>query len=1083
MSDLLITGSNAVRNSQLALNVVSNNIANVNTEGYVKQSLNYAETPSAVVGAVSIGTGAIADGISRAYDGLIEGALRSSESDLVAKEALLEYTNKLIDFLGDEEASLLPALGDFFDNVRGLANDASSTVRRDQLLASGGSLASRFNGIAAQLESFSTDSREALEDKVAQANELINELALVNKKLIRVQELSKQPPELLNLRDRLLRDLAGFVKTSVVEKANGSFELSIGSVDKVLVDKNGAGQLEVRFSRGDLQKLEIFQSSSSGESRINSPGGQLAGVLDFRDRILAPVSAGLEGVAASFLKNINAIHSNGVDLLGNTGKDLFMARPSFQFEYPDKSGRLQIVIEGDPNQHASNAYRAEFDNAKNMWKVRSSSGEVFLAHRDDASIEVDGLRISISGEAQDGDIVNITKESNIAANIKLSIEDHRLIAASGSHGLVAFDSNTGASSASLEIDRSDVKGSQPALAKLIENNLYAREGVSFQHSLDDAAFAIKAGEKDVKLRFDGQQLDSSELQVFTRGGVHLFGKKLEGPVAERILHEGNSFYQGVTYNDSYLNGGASEIRVDIANLSRTDGKLNINGELISTGLPVPSALEIVNLVNQVSETTGVVAEIENGKTLVLRNEAGKEGNQIDLGDESGLLTNVAGVAVPEDYLNNGWRAGVFSNASFNTAESGQRYLRQEAMFLGESIQNAINTTGNQIDFIGPGAMNLNGHALGALTLEADQVFSSQVAVDWLNTNIAEFELPLSAGLVTTVTINPDELTGLGGEIEINGVLIGQQQPFLDLREMASAINAAVDASGVEASVGLDGALTLRNSDAANRDAAILIGDASTAVPDRTGVYSSALEIVYDRGVGDDTEYEISLTLGQTGGFADFAKLGLKPVVELKGDLEEDLIVFVSGAEGGISRVSAEYSETTPNNNYLMDRSLRLEFTENDKYRFLDEKTGTVLTQGSYEPDTRLEFNGLMIEISGVPTTGDQFLISPLARGQGDTSTLARMSSLESAKIFEDSQSLQDGYLSVLGKAGSLSNQARVAREAYSVLKDQAEERREGLSGVNLDEEAGSLIRFQQSYQASARLVRTANELFDTIVRL
>ena len=72
MSDLLITGSNAVRNSQLALNVVSNNIANVNTEGYVKQSVNYAETPSAVVGALSIGTGAIADGISRAYDSLIE---------------------------------------------------------------------------------------------------------------------------------------------------------------------------------------------------------------------------------------------------------------------------------------------------------------------------------------------------------------------------------------------------------------------------------------------------------------------------------------------------------------------------------------------------------------------------------------------------------------------------------------------------------------------------------------------------------------------------------------------------------------------------------------------------------------------------------------------------------------------------------------------------------------------------------------------------------------------------------------------------------------------------------------------------
>ena len=52
-----------------------------------------------------------------------------------------------------------------------------------------------------------------------------------------------------------------------------------------------------------------------------------------------------------------------------------------------------------------------------------------------------------------------------------------------------------------------------------------------------------------------------------------------------------------------------------------------------------------------------------------------------------------------------------------------------------------------------------------------------------------------------------------------------------------------------------------------------------------------------------------------------------------------------------------------------------------------------------------------------------------------------------------------------------------------VLKDQAVENRESLAGVNLDEEAASLIRFQQSYQASARLVQTANELFETIVRL
>ena len=94
-----------------------------------------------------------------------------------------------------------------------------------------------------------------------------------------------------------------------------------------------------------------------------------------------------------------------------------------------------------------------------------------------------------------------------------------------------------------------------------------------------------------------------------------------------------------------------------------------------------------------------------------------------------------------------------------------------------------------------------------------------------------------------------------------------------------------------------------------------------------------------------------------------------------------------------------------------------------------------------------------------------------------------MSQLEEADIFDGDQTLQQGYLSLLNKAGTISKQADVARQALEVLKDQAVESRESLAGVNLDEEAASLIRFQQSYQASARLVQTANELFETIVRL
>ena len=81
MTDLLSIGSSAVKNSQLALTVVSNNIANVNTEGYVKQSLSEENTPASL-GRFSIGSGATADGIRRAYDGLVENSVRAAKAIL-----------------------------------------------------------------------------------------------------------------------------------------------------------------------------------------------------------------------------------------------------------------------------------------------------------------------------------------------------------------------------------------------------------------------------------------------------------------------------------------------------------------------------------------------------------------------------------------------------------------------------------------------------------------------------------------------------------------------------------------------------------------------------------------------------------------------------------------------------------------------------------------------------------------------------------------------------------------------------------------------------------------------------------------
>ena len=255
------------------------------------------------------------------------------------------------------------------------------------------------------------------------------------------------------------------------------------------------------------------------------------------------------------------------------------------------------------------------------------------------------------------------------------------------------------------------------------------------------------------------------------------------------------------------------------------------------------------------------------------------------------------------------------------------------------------------------------------------------------------------------------------------------------------------------------------------------------MPNIYGVQNPSLSIELNEDQDSIGDMGISLTLGAKGLASDMEKLGLVPIFDLRGSIEEDLLFYVSGESGDSAVVSAEFEGAPRNVTKAPEPNLILEFSEDDIYRIIDKATETTLAEREFHANEVINYQGLEITLTGVPSQGDRFEISPRVGGQGDTANLSKMVELEKAELFEGSYSLGDRYLSLLSKAGTISKQAEVAADAYQVLRDQAVTRRETLSGVNLDEEASNLIRFQQSYQASARLVRTASELFDTIVRL
>ena len=226
-----------------------------------------------------------------------------------------------------------------------------------------------------------------------------------------------------------------------------------------------------------------------------------------------------------------------------------------------------------------------------------------------------------------------------------------------------------------------------------------------------------------------------------------------------------------------------------------------------------------------------------------------------------------------------------------------------------------------------------------------------------------------------------------------------------------------------------------------------------------------------------------MTLSATGSTTDLAKLGLDTTVNIGGQLKEDLIIFSTGTTGNSAKLSAGYTKGVADSLQLRSNTLDIEFISDAEYTITDKTTNTIVAQRSYTAGQVIQYQNLQVTLSGTPKSGDKFQIDNNQKGFGSNENIVRLSNLESAKLLGNDETFHESYLNLINLAGSTARQATVTKEALQVVYDQAFESRDQIAGVNLDEEAANLIRFQQAYQASARLVQTANELFDTIVRL
>jgi len=1138
MSDILGIASGAVSAYQRMLSTVSNNIANVSTDGYSRQSASLEANLPAKTGASYIGTGVMFSAVKRAYDEFADSNLRKSTSDLMGQEPMVTYSQRVIDIMGDKSIGLNSALDTFFGAALNLSADPASTVQRSAFLRAAEGLASRFSELSGQLSLVGDETGQSIQSDVGQLNSLTNQLALVNVQLSKEAESKSQPAELLDRRDLLLRQMSEFAAVKTKFSPSGVVSVSLGSsiLQSVVVDGTTARPIGIDTSNGKLSFVLDPYGDAQPVENINS--GKLGGMSRFIKQILDPAHDNLDSLARVVVDQINQIQRAGVDGYGQMGQDLFSVDP----KATHLAAGLSVAL-SDPLRIATGAKFRVSEDPQNAGNVRASVG---YTPSDSATLisnpglvnnpSLDaGLAVRISPDEGYQLVTDVAPGASSPTffldgasgdqQLQVMTADGRHLAGSAlslASQLMLIDQRNGYPQGTQYSDRylnqSDAKGFQGLSvfygikAHVTSEQMLDAEGNPLARSTQPAtadgdrvlrpmsSYTIPAN----AFKINGVSWPNESLAVpGTAPGsesepdiAQLLASNIEGLEIPGVHAQA---YNVAEFPASALKFGA-DLRLNGVDISGADSPIASEAKPVTD---LKSLIERINLFTESGEAfdgTGVVASMGARGQLVLTNTAARAGQDISISVGEGSV-NALGLAQDTTLagkvrLTRDLEDPLTSTLKIELGEKGSEVLlHHTGLALGSYaplmlLQHPAVLEGGRIPLpvqlatIEAGSLVLNKVALPKLELKGDEEDPAQAMADWINgANVPD----VSAVAYNEIHLNPRKIDFSKG-LYINGARI---TGFTDVPSLIQAIEATSEDEGlgIHARVDQRGQLIIEN-DPSHHGTSIVISGAAGESPSgvnalgiKSQTYAGMLRIT--REISDPNRSDLELGFGAGGKPSQLAALGLRTGAYIQGQVTDTLKVFVVGA-GTNSSVSASFAgEPLDMSAKLRAQSLSVRFTAADRYEIVDTKTGAQLADRFYQANGQpvtVQYQGLTVTLTSNPKVGDTFNIDGNQNGLGDNQNMMDMVELSRQKVVGN-KTLGDAYIDQVNSVGSYAQQAKITQDALKVVNDQAIASRDKVSGVNLDQEAADLIRFQQAYQAAAKAMQISSQLFDSIIQV
>jgi len=416
MSSIINNGLSGLRSHQTALATTAHNISNANSEGYSRQITEFAANPAVNLGDMSVGSGVTISGITRVMDGFVIEQVRENTITYSQVEMYHSNASAIDSLIADQSTGVIPTVEQFFSSLQDASSDPASLPLRQVVLSESEVMVGRFNVLYDQLDDINTLTNQQMTTLTTDINVLAVSISDINRAIAENSggTAGSQPNDLLDKRDEAIKELSSLVGVDVINQGDGSVSLTIGTGQPLVVGTT-VRQLGVQTGDMDASKLEVVFLDQGGESGAviskQLSGGQLGGLLEFRDDILQPSFRELGRVALAMAETVNDEHRQGMDFEGDINNDFFTdindrvaatqrVSPSSQ-NRPPADQVLSVTIE-DIGQLTTDDYKLTFGPQDNIYNItREGSREVLatgsVGNTFPISIELEGIAIRLEG--------------------------------------------------------------------------------------------------------------------------------------------------------------------------------------------------------------------------------------------------------------------------------------------------------------------------------------------------------------------------------------------------------------------------------------------------------------------------------------------------------------------------------------------------------------------------------------------------------------------------------------------------------------------------------------------------------------